>query len=140
MNAVVRLRKFDRTTLITGFTMTRSLAFVLAVTIGFAIFASMGAKTNLQNSNPFLLEFGNKVLLFDRANWSSTISKDVRLVQIGDDTFFVYPNPMPNIEKFDYWVPLDKIENIRVFNNEEDATSYDKKVNAYKYKPVDTSK
>ena len=52
------------------------------------------------------------------------LAQDVTLGVIGERQFLVMPNKGDDGLAHDYWIPLDSISGLRVFENMEDAAKY----------------
>ena len=120
--------------------MNRLIAGVLVFIVGTAIYVSMGANNNSAPATPLPPDLIGKVVIFDRDGWTSTVSENVRFTIIGQNSFLVFARLKSDAEQFDYWVPLNTIKGLKVFDNLEDAMAHDKKSNPSKYKSETATK
>jgi len=67
--------------------------------------------------------FGGKPVIISGYGYLG-VSKKARFESVGTNSFVVVQVEPKNGPKYDYWLPLDRLENIQVFENLEDANQW----------------
>lgn len=93
------------------------------------ILMSMAA-TNTEPS-PQESDLSGKAAIVEREGWYIGVKQNVRFETVGTKDFIVVPMTQDDSTTYDYWMPLDKIVGLKVFDTLNDAQAHDKKSSPY---------
>ncbi len=94
---------------------------IVIVLVAIGTVASMAA---IQTSGSDT-SLARKFVIVGHPGTSDRVSEDVRFESFGQTDFVVVPVPQPDKSStYDYWIPLDEVSSMRVFDSKKDAKSY----------------
>ena len=112
-------------------------AFLFSITIlGIgAVVTSLNAQSNstapVKQDIPTL---SGKSVIIERDGWYIGVKENVRFASVGQRDFIVVPMNYKDGESYDYWMGLERISGLKVFEKMEEAIAHDKKTSPHSEK------
>ncbi|MCA9213973.1 MAG: hypothetical protein KDB27_12965 [Planctomycetales bacterium] len=113
--------------------MNRLIPMAILTVVLLGTYMSMAAT----NSGPSPQEAGlsGKAVIVEREGWYIGVKQNVRIETVGTKDFIVVPMTQDDSKTYDYWMPLDEIVGLKVFDKLNDAQAHDKRSSTYAKKP-----
>jgi hypothetical protein len=112
--------------------LTTAFLIVIAILgIGAAV-TSLNAQSNsTETISQDIPNLNGKSVIIERDGWYIGVKEDVRFASVGQRDFLVVPMNHKDGESYNYWIGLEKISGLKVFEKLEDAISHDKKTSPH---------
>jgi hypothetical protein len=100
---------------------------IVVLAIGASVVSISAQSTSTAPDSSNAPHLAGKFVIIERDGWYIGVKANVRFASLGNKAFIVCPMDHSDGESYDYWMPLESVNGLKVFERLEEATAHDKR-------------